>query len=121
VGQVIAVMDVGGTSIKTGAVRFDDGGDDPRIEVGTVLPTNSNESADIVLDSLAAGADAALDVAGGGVAVSTSSRRSMGSTSAWRCALVRRRPDSRSTSHEMPSPQERANRSPALAPESTGC
>ena len=63
-GQVIAVMDVGGTSIKTGAVRFDDGNDDPRIEVGPVLPTNSNEAADVVLTSLAAGADAALDVAG---------------------------------------------------------
>ena len=62
--QVIAVMDVGGTSIKTGAVRFDDGDDDPRIEVGPGLPTNSNEAADIVLDSLAAGVDAALDVAG---------------------------------------------------------
>lgn len=61
--QVIAVMDVGGTSIKTGAVRFDDG-DDPRIEVGPGLPTNSNEAADVVLDSLAAGLDAALDVAG---------------------------------------------------------
>ena len=68
VGHVIAVMDVGGTSIKTGAVRFDDGGDDPRIEVGAVLPTNSNESVDIVLDSLAAGADAALDLAGRDVA-----------------------------------------------------
>jgi glucokinase len=63
-GQVIAVMDVGGTSIKTGAVRFDDGDDEPRIEVGPALPTNSNEAADVVLDSLAAGADAALDVAG---------------------------------------------------------
>jgi len=63
-GQVIAVMDVGGTSIKTGAVRFDDGDDDPRIEVGPGLPTNSNEAADIVLDSLAAGVDTALDVAG---------------------------------------------------------
>ena len=63
-GQEIAVLDVGGTSIKTGAVRFDDGDDDPRIEVGPVLPTNSNEAADVVLDSLAAGADAALDVAG---------------------------------------------------------
>ena len=63
-GQVVAVMDVGGTSIKTGAVRFDDGGDDPRIEVGPVLATNSNEAADVVLDSLAAGADAALTVAG---------------------------------------------------------
>ncbi len=63
-GQVIAVMDVGGTSIKTGAVRFDDGDADPRIEVGSGLPTNSNEPADVVLDSLAAGVDAALDLAG---------------------------------------------------------
>jgi glucokinase len=63
-GQVIAVMDVGGTSIKTGAVRFDDGPGDPQIDVGAVLPTNSNEPADVVLDSLAAGADAALAVAG---------------------------------------------------------
>ena len=31
------------------------GSDDPRIEVGPVLPTNSNEIADVVLDSLAAG------------------------------------------------------------------
>ncbi len=64
-GQVIAVMDVGGTSIKTGAVRFGDDDDrDPMIDVGAVLPTNSNEAADVVLDSLAAGADAALRVAG---------------------------------------------------------
>ena len=67
-GQVIAVMDVGGTSIKTGAVRFDDDRSDPRIEVGPSLPTNANEPADVVLDSLAAGADAALDVAGREVA-----------------------------------------------------
>jgi len=67
-GQVIAVLDVGGTSIKTGAVRFDDADDDLRVEVGPVLPTNSNEAADVVLDSLAAGADAALGVAGPDVA-----------------------------------------------------
>jgi glucokinase len=66
VNQVIAVMDVGGTSIKTGAVHFD-AGDDPHVEVGPVLPTNSNEAADVVLDSLASGADAALDLAGGNV------------------------------------------------------
>ena len=66
-GQVIAAMDVGGTSIKTGAVRFSDDGE-PRIEVGPALPTNSSEVADVVLDSLAAGADAALDVAGREVA-----------------------------------------------------
>ncbi len=67
-GQVIAVMDVGGTSIKTGAVRFDDDGRNPRIDVGAALPTNANEPADVVVDSLAAGADAALDVAGPEVA-----------------------------------------------------
>ena len=59
----IAVLDVGGTSIKTGAVRFADG-DDPQIELGPSLPTNSNEAASIVLDSLADGADAALRLAG---------------------------------------------------------
>lgn len=65
-GQTIAVLDVGGTSIKTGSVLFDSGGgeDDPRIELGPSLPTNSNEAADVVLDSLAAGVDAALDLAG---------------------------------------------------------
>lgn len=62
--QVIAVMDVGGTSIKTGAVHFADNGDDPHIEVGVALPTNSNETAEVVLESLAAGADAALETAG---------------------------------------------------------
>ncbi len=62
-GETIAVLDVGGTSIKTGAVRFDHGGD-PSVEVGPALPANSNEAADRVLDSLAAGADAALDLAG---------------------------------------------------------
>ena len=66
-GQEVAVMDVGGTSIKTGAVRFDDRDEDPRIELGPVLPTNSSGPADVVLDALAAGADAALDVAGRGV------------------------------------------------------
>ena len=62
-GQAIAVLDVGGTSIKTGVVRFDDG-DDPRVDVGIALPANSREPADVVLDSLAAGADAALQLAG---------------------------------------------------------
>lgn len=62
-GEVIAALDVGGTTIKTGAIRFD-GDEEPRIEVGPVLATNSDGAADLVLDSLAAGADAALDVAG---------------------------------------------------------
>jgi len=61
--QAIAVLDVGGTSIKTGAVRFGVD-DDPRIDIGPVLPANSNEMADRVLDSLAAGADTALSLAG---------------------------------------------------------
>lgn len=64
VDQVIAVLDVGGTSIKTGAVRFDGGDDDPRIDVGATMPTNSDGDVDTVLDALAAGVDAALDVAG---------------------------------------------------------
>ena len=62
-GQAIAVLDVGGTSIKTGAVRFDDR-DDPRIEIGPALPANSNDAVDVVLDSLAAAADAAIGLAG---------------------------------------------------------
>lgn len=62
-GQAIAVLDVGGTSIKTGAVRFDDR-DDPRIEIGPALPANSNDAVDVVLDSLAAAADAAISLAG---------------------------------------------------------
>ena len=62
-GQVVAVLDVGGTSIKTGSVEFVDGSG-PRIEVGPTLPANSTEDADVVLASLAAGVDAALDVAG---------------------------------------------------------
>lgn len=66
--QVIAVMDVGGTSIKTGSVLLDDRNDAPKIELGPVLPTNSNESAGVVLDSLAVAAAAALDVAGTEVA-----------------------------------------------------
>lgn len=61
--QTIAVLDVGGTSIKTGAVHFRDD-DDPLIEIGPTLPANSNEAADVVLDSLTAGADAAIGVAG---------------------------------------------------------
>lgn len=64
-GQVIAVLDVGGTSIKTGVVQFADrADDDPRVTVGTVLPTLANESADVILNRLAECADAALDLAG---------------------------------------------------------
>ena len=61
--QTIAALDVGGTSIKTGSVLFDDGVV-PHIEIGPALPANSSEAARAVLDSLAAGAAAALDLAG---------------------------------------------------------
>ena len=64
---VIAVLDVGGTSIKTGAVWFDNDDGHPRIEIGPALPANSNGTADVVLDSLAAGAEVALELAGSGV------------------------------------------------------
>ena len=64
-GQVIAVLDVGGTSIKTGAVEFSDDSDsDPRMIVGPSLPTLANQSRDVVLDRLAESADASLDLAG---------------------------------------------------------
>lgn len=63
-GKTIAVLDVGGTSIKTGAVRFDEGPGAPQIDVGPVLSANSNLSADVVFDSLAAGVDAAIELAG---------------------------------------------------------
>jgi glucokinase len=61
-GHSIAVLDVGGTSIKTGAVRFADD-DAPAIEIGPALPANSNGATEVVLDSLADGAAAALDIA----------------------------------------------------------
>jgi glucokinase len=61
-GQVIAVLDVGGTSIKTGSVRF--GEDEPLVAVGSVLPVRSEADAGTILDALADGVDAALDLAG---------------------------------------------------------
>ncbi|MGB0112919.1 MAG: ROK family protein [Ilumatobacteraceae bacterium] len=61
--QVVAVVDVGGTSIKCGSVGLDDGRSDT-IDVGSSLPTLSNESADIVLDRLGEAAQTALDFAG---------------------------------------------------------
>jgi glucokinase len=60
----IAVLDVGGTSIKTGAVRLDDRSSAPVIDIGPVLPANSQGSASLVLDSLGAGANAAIALAG---------------------------------------------------------
>ena len=64
-GQVIAVLDVGGTSIKTGTVRFGDAGSEPQIEIGPSVPANSLGSAGVILDSFAAGTEAALGLAGG--------------------------------------------------------
>ena len=140
-GQVIAALDVGGTSIKTGAIRFDDDAAEPRIEVGPVLPTNANASADVVLDSLARGADAALDVAGRDVsglaiaicgpfdidagvsriAASTSSRTSSVSISARPCGIGRPHRACRSDSPATPSPPALASPSLVPAPESTAC
>jgi len=58
-------LDVGGTSIKTGSVRFADrADDDPRVTVGSALPTLANESAEVILDRLAESVDVALDLAG---------------------------------------------------------
>lgn len=63
--RVIAVLDVGGTSIKTGAVRFADGADDqPVVTVGSALPTLADQSAEVILRRLADSVDAALDTAG---------------------------------------------------------
>jgi glucokinase len=64
-GQVVAVLDVGGTSIKTGVVTF--GGADESdglVGIGPSLPTLANESADAILDRLAEAADAALELGG---------------------------------------------------------
>jgi len=61
--QVVAVLDVGGSSIKSGAVGLDDGRSDT-IDIGTSLPTLANEPAGIVLDRLAESSQAALDIAG---------------------------------------------------------
>jgi glucokinase len=64
-GQVVAVLDVGGTSIKTGAVTLlDDGEAGGEVEVGPSLPTLANESAEVILARLAEATDAALDLAG---------------------------------------------------------
>jgi glucokinase len=64
-GQVVAVLDVGGTSIKTGVVTLlGDGAARDEVEVGRSLPTLANESAEVILGRLAEAADAALDLAG---------------------------------------------------------
>jgi len=72
-GRIIAVLDVGGTSMKTGVVDLghlassSDGEPPARVELGPAMPANSQGSADEVLDTLAAAADAALGLAGPGV------------------------------------------------------
>lgn len=59
--SVIAVLDVGGTAIKTGAVR------DGAAETGPSLPTLATADTETVLDRLAEAATSALDLAGIGV------------------------------------------------------
>lgn len=61
--QVVAVLDVGGTSIKSGVVALDDGRSDT-IDIGSSLPTLANEPAAVVLDRLGESSQAALDFAG---------------------------------------------------------
>lgn len=61
---VVAVLDVGGTSIKTGIVRL--GADHPSpadVRTGPARPARSDESADVVIGQLAAAADDALALA----------------------------------------------------------
>lgn len=65
--SVVAVLDVGGTSIKSGVVRFDaGGGTDADVEIGRSFPARSDESADVVIGQLADATDAALELAGDG-------------------------------------------------------
>jgi glucokinase len=63
-GQVVAVLDVGGTSIKTGAVTLLEDSETAEVEIGPSLPTLSNESAEVILGRLAEAADVVLDLAG---------------------------------------------------------
>jgi glucokinase len=64
-GRVVAVLDVGGTSIKTGVVTFlDDSETDDEVQVGRSLPTLADEPAEVILGRLAEAADAALELAG---------------------------------------------------------
>lgn len=64
-GEVVAVLDVGGTSSKTGVVTFSDGNEaDSLVGIGPSLSTLADESADVILGRLAEAADAALDLAG---------------------------------------------------------
>lgn len=62
-GQVVAALDVGGTSIKSGVVRGDTG-DDPVVELGPTLPTLAQSDAATTLARLAEMVDAALTLDG---------------------------------------------------------
>ncbi len=65
----IAVLDVGGTSIKTGVVDLDhesSGADS--VTMGATIPTRATESAEAVLGQLAAAIDGTVELAGDGVA-----------------------------------------------------
>jgi glucokinase len=59
--QVVAALDVGGTSIKTGVVRGDTGGE-PTVVVGPALPTLAQADAETILARLAEMADHALSL-----------------------------------------------------------
>lgn len=57
--QVVAALDIGGTSIKSGIVRGDTRAD-PIVEFGPALPTLAQSDAESILDRLAEMADHAL-------------------------------------------------------------
>lgn len=57
--QVVAVLDVGGTSIKSGVVRGDTGGE-PSVELGPALPTLAQSDAETILARLSEMAEHAL-------------------------------------------------------------
>ena len=59
--QVVAALDVGGTSIKTGVVRGDTGGE-PTVVVGPALPTLAQSDAETILARLAEMAEHALAI-----------------------------------------------------------
>jgi glucokinase len=60
-GQVVAALDVGGTSIKTGVVRGDTGRE-PTAVVGPALPTLAQSDAETILARLAEMAEHALAI-----------------------------------------------------------
>ena len=57
--QVVAVLDVGGTSIKSGVVRGDTGAE-PSVELGPALPTLAQSDAETILSRLCEMAEHAL-------------------------------------------------------------